>query len=753
MNSLSGLHWVFARVPVRGQTVCCVAVSLTMSAILSGCSGGNPNNPYRPEEARAPIYYTTFSEPPKHLDPARAYSEDEAVFIGQIYETPFQYHYLKRPYELVPHTAESIPDPAYYAADGSLLSADAPIEEIARVVYEIRIQRGILYQEHPCFATDERGDPVYADLTDEDVADIDEIKDFERTGTRELTARDYVTGMYRLADPRLSCPIYSTLKNYIIGMEACQEALGAALTEVRSQRKAQAGLSYDVARDERTNPILLDYFQYPFEGVELVDDHVLRISLTRPYPQILYWLAMSFFAPVPEEAIRFYSQGPLIKRNITLDQFPVGTGPYRIGTYDRNMEITLVQNEHYRGETYPAEGEPDDEPAGLLEDAGKRLPFVDKYVFKLEKESLPRWNKFLQGYYDASGISSDSFDQAIVMDAETGPTLSDFMEERGIQLKTDVQPSIYYLAFNMLDPTIGGYTADKQKLRQALSIALDLEEFIEIFSNGRGLPAHGPLPPGIFGSLDGRDGLNPFVYMWDEQAGLPARRSTEEAKQLLAAAGYPNGRDSEGNPLRISFDNAWTGAGSRTRIRWFTKQFDEIGVSLVNNTTDYSRFQDKVRNANFQMVFWGWNADYPDPENFMFLLYGPNGTATSGGANHANYDNPEFNELFERMENMTNSPARLDVIRQMTQVAREDAPWMWGYYPVSFSLRHGWVRNAKPNMMARNSLKYRAIDSAERAVKRAGWNRPNYLPVGILIALLVLGSLPAVRTVRRRSKA
>ena len=721
--------------------------------VVNGCSGGNLNSPYRASEARAPIYYSTFSEPPKHLDPARAYSEDEAVFIGQIYETPFQYHFLKRPYELIPQTAESIPSPIYYDANGGVLPDNASRDQIARVAYEIRIQPGILYQEHPCFAKGADGRLLYADVDDADLDDIEGIQDFEHTGTRELTARDYVTEIYRLADPRVSCPIFSTLQNYIIGMGECQEALREALTTIREERKARAGIGYDLSKDERENPIILDYFDYPFEGVEVVDDYTYRIVLARPYPQILYWLAMSFFAPVPKEAIRFYEQGPMIRRNITLDQFPVGTGPYRIGNYNRNLEITLVRNEHYHGETYPTDGEASDQAAGLLDDAGKPLPFVDRYVFKLEKESLPRWNKFLQGYYDASGISSDSFDQAIVMEAQSGPVLSDFMTDRGIELSTDIQPSSYYLAFNMLDPVIGGYTPDRQKLRQALSIAIDMEEFIEIFSNGRGLPATGPIPPGIFGSLDGREGTNPFMYDWNDASQTARRKSIDEAKRLLAEAGYPNGRDAQGNPLKISFDNAWTGAGSRTRIRWFEKQFEKIDVIMVNNSTDYSRFQDKVRNANFQMVFWGWNADYPDPENFMFLLYGPNGTATSGGANHGNYDNPRFNELFERMENMTNSPARLELIREMTLVAQEDVPWIWGFHPVAFSLRHGWVRNSKPNMMARNTLKYRSIDVAQRAENRAEWNRPNYVPAGVVALVLVLGSLPAVLTVRKRHKA
>ncbi|GIX06015.1 MAG: hypothetical protein KatS3mg115_0418 [Candidatus Poribacteria bacterium] len=189
-----------------------------------------------------------------------------------------------------------------------------------------------------------------------------------------------------------------------------------------------------------------------------MDRYTFRIVLSRKYPQFLYWLAMPFFSPIPEEAVRFYAQGPLIRRNITLDQFPVGTGPYRLERYNPNLEIVFVQNENYHGERYPTEGAPEDRAAGLLQDAGKPMPFIPQVVYKLEKEGLPRWNKFLQGYYDASGISEESFDQAVVL-AETGPQLTPFMEARGIQMSRSVETTTMYFAFNMRDPVVGGLHA------------------------------------------------------------------------------------------------------------------------------------------------------------------------------------------------------------------------------------------------------------------------------------------------------
>ncbi|MFQ5737306.1 MAG: ABC transporter substrate-binding protein, partial [Thermodesulfobacteriota bacterium] len=709
-----------------------------------------PNNPYRPAERGKNYFYTTFVEPPKHLDPARAYSSDEYNFLAQIYEPPLQYHYLKRPYMLVPLTADDMPEAAYFDAAGRRLAPDAEPGAVSRAVYEIRIKEGMRYQAHPAFATGPGGEPLYMDLSEEDLDGIYQTRDFPVKGTREVRAGDYVNEIRRLADPRVESPVLSILEKYVLGMKEFSEALRADVEEIRRKRRQAAGAAYNQSLDERANPIVLDYSAHPFPGAVEVDDHTFRIILKTKYPQFIYWLAMPFFAPMPPEAERFYSQAVLRDRNITLDRFPVGTGPYMMDTFNPNMEIILARNANFRGEKYPSEGEAGDRQKGLLKDAGRPMPFIDRIVFKLEKEAIPRWNKFLQGYYDNSGITSESFDQAVSISEAGRAGLTGAMKDKGITLITSVRPATYYAGFNMLDDAVGGYSPARQKLRQAISIALDYEEYIEIFNNGRGIPAHSPLPPSIFGHLDGKEGVNPYVYRWNGEKGRAERRSIEYAKKLMAQAGYPGGRDKNGRPLVVTFDNPWTGADSTPMINWYIKRFGLLGVQLENRTTDYNRFQEKMLRGNFQFFSWGWNADYPDPENFFFLLAGSNGKVEHGGENVANYDNPEFNRLFKLMENMDNSPERLGIIREMVGIVQKDAPWVWGLHPVAFGLYHGWVGNVKSNAMANNTMKYLSIDAAARERMRYRWNRPNFWPLIIIAAIIALSSLPAVITIRKR---
>ena len=698
--------------------------------LLAAC-GSELNDPYPASERGQNILYSAFTERPKHLDPAQSYTEDESTFTGQIYEPPLQYHYLKRPYTLIPGTAEAVPEPRFYDAQGQLLPPDAPSSAIATSVYEIRIRPGIRYQPHPAFALDAAGQPLYAELNAQTLRGIERLADFAQTGSRELSADDYIYQIKRLAHPRLHSPIFGMMAGRIIGLKELGKTLDQAA-------QAQPGA-------------WLDLDQYPLEGVERVDALSYRIKLRGKYPQFLYWLAMPFFAPIPREADRFYSQPGMAEKNLTLDWYPVGTGPYMLTENNPNSRMVLTRNPNFHGETYPCEGEADDQAAGLLADCGKPLPMIDQAVFSREKESIPYWNKFLQGYYDASGISSDSFDQAVRLNVGGDVQLSDEMRDKGIRLLTSVRTSTFYMGFNLNDGVVGGQGEGSRKLRQALSIAIDHEEFISIFMNGRGIAAMSPLPPGLFGFEPGKVGMNPVVYDW--QDGQPRRKPIEAAKKLLAEAGWPNGRNAQsGEPLVLYLDTTSGGMGDKSRLDWLTRQFAKLDIQLVVRSTDFNRFQEKLRKGAVQIYYLGWNADYPDPENFFFLLAGAEGAVNRGGENRSNYVNDDYDQLFITMKEMDNSPQRLELIRKMNRILQEDAPWIFGFHPKSYTLGHAWLYNRKPNDVANNILKYQRLDVAERARRRALWNTPVRWPLGVLagVILVVLGT--AIAAYRRRER-
>jgi ABC-type transport system substrate-binding protein len=705
----------------------CLAALLFM-----GACGNVWNNPYPLQEAGANIFYSVFTERPKHLDPAQSYTEDEFVFIAQIYQPPLQYHYLKRPHVLIPDTVEQVPEPEFYDAKGRRLPADAPVEDVAESVYELRLKPGIRYQPHPAFAQDNKGNPLYLAMTEAKLANKFVIADFPETGARTLRAADYIYQIKRLAHPRLHSPIFGIMADKIVGLRE----FGDALAEAHRKNPEAAWLDLDA---------------FSIAGIQEVDELTWRIRIKGRYPQFVYWLAMPFFAPVPREVDRFFSQPGMASKNLTLDWWPVGSGPYMLTENDPNRRMTLTRNPHFQGETYPCEGEAQDAAAGLLEDCGKPLPFIEQAVFTREKEAIPYWNKFLQGYYDASGIASDSFDQAVRVNVNGEIGLSDDMRAKGIQLLASVRPTIFYMGFNMRDPVIGGNDEKAAKLRRAFSIAIDQEEFISIFMNGRGIPGMNPLPPGIFGAETGKAGLNPYVYDWID--GKPQRKSVEEARRLLAEAGWPNGRNARtGEPLVVNLDTTPGGMGDKANVDWLTRQLQKIDVQLIAQATDFNRFQDKLDKGAIQLYFLGWNADYPDPENFFFLLSGRESRVETGGENTSNYENPAYDRLFEQMKAMNNTPERLAIIREMNHILQHDAPWIYLFHPQNYTLTHSWLKNRKPSDISKNTLKYQRLDYPLRERLRNEWNPPERASLLMIVGTLLLLSWPVFRLYRHKER-
>ncbi|HIQ26973.1 MAG TPA: peptide ABC transporter substrate-binding protein [Sulfurovum sp.] len=695
------------------------------------------NNPHDSQKVKTDTLFSSFSLPPKKLDPVISYSMNEWAIIGQIYEPPLQYNYLKRPYALEPLTLTTLPTIRYLDKDNNEVAEDS--DNVVYSEYILEVRKDVKYQNHPSFVKNNTGELIYGALDKESLEEIETPYDFSQTATRHLHAEDYAYAIKRMAVRQNHSPVLDSMLDHIVGLEKF------------SHRITQ------IAKEKKQHHELLDLRPYTIEGVTVVGSHRLQIKIKGKYPQFLYWLSMNFFAPIPWEADLFYQQDALIAKNITLNWFPVGTGAYYLAENNPNKQMRLLRNPNYHTEYYPTLSKEEQVashvPKDLLKDAGLTLPFIQEVIYSLEKESIPLWNKFLQGYYDASGISSEAFDQAVQISTSGNMGLSQEMEEKGIVLKGSVQPSIFYLAFNMVDPIVGGYSQAAKKLRQAISIAQNQEEYISIFMNERGIAAQGIIPPGIFGHEEGEEGTNKVIYDWVK--GKRVRKPLNVAKRLLAEAGYPNGiSEKTGKPLKLYYDTTATGPDDRALMDWQRKQFDKLGIQLVIRATDYNRFQDKVRKGKTQLFSWGWNADYPDPENFFFLLYGGNASVDTNGAgiNSSNYKNTKFDALFTQMKTMKNTPKRMKLIKEMTEILREDAPWIWGIHPKSLTLSHQWYQNVLPNDMANNTLKYKRINASLRVKKQQEWNQPVIFPFVLLVLFSVCMGFLLLRAYHNRQK-
>ncbi len=659
---------------------------------LAGCLAviGCTNNPYPEADRDKKVLYSSFNEAPKTLDPAVAYTTAEHVITGNVYDTLLEYHYLERPYRLIAGLAAAVPEPRQLP-DG-------------RQAYRFEIRPGVLFHADPCFAPSQGG-----------------------RQTRAVTAADFAFALARIADPAVNSPVISSFAQ-VLGFADFSKRL----IELRRTDKGFAAL-----------PAHEQYARAGgIEGVVVHGDHALEIILAEPNAQILYWFAMPFTTPLAWEAVAYYD-GREGRRHFA--DHVVGTGPYRLSLYEKQYRFTLERNELWYGSQptsldapggiFPVQIDPADIAEGRIDAAyaGRRMPFVDRIEFYRERENIPRFNKLLQGYYDDGGIIKESFDAVV-----QGDRLSPQMQARGMRLDKTVEPSIRYIGFNMEDPVVGAAAGERgRKLRQAMSVAINSSQYLELFLNGRGVPAQTLLPPGIFGY--DADYKNPF-----------RQYDLARARQLLADAGYRNGIDPATNTrLKLSFDTSATTAAANLQFEYLAAAWRQLGLDIEINATTYNQFQDKVRRGAYQIFIWGWIADFPDPENFLFLLECQNARSKSGGPNTANFCNAEYDRLYLEMKDLPNGDQRAALIRRMLAILQVERPWIELYHEEDFVLSHAWLVNSKPMGISYPAYKYKDVRPGVRARLQTEWNAPVRWPLYLVLFAVVALTVPAVRTYYR----
>ncbi len=651
------------------------AAGTALLAILSLAGTGCSNNPYPPGESSANTLYRVLSDDPKSLDPAFSYTVDEAYVCDLVYPSFYKYHYLKRePFELELNIGAA--EPLREKAMVTVTGADGKTKQVEGERYTFKLRSDLKFQDDPCFPGGKG---------------------------RQATAADIVYAFKRMADPKVQCPVAPFFSDKVVGWEAYSK--GFPESDDAGARKAQYDNEMEGVRVDANDPL------------------TLTVTLSQPYPQMRYLMAMHFTTPQPREAVEKYG-----------DEFarhPVGCGPYYVSEFLPKQRIVMTANPNRFKAFYPTTGAPGDAEKGLLQDAGKELPLAPKVVFNIVKEATSSWNLFQQGYLDAAGVGNTNYQQVVTASGGLSPELA----KRGATLNKDAQVNVYYCAFNMQDPTWGGLDEKHKKMRQAVSLAVDSAEYIDLTLQGNGVPAQWVLAPSVFG--------------YDPEYKNPLRQyNIEKAKRLLAEAGYPDGIDPKsGEKLVLNYDNSGITPAGRQQVGILSRMIERTGIKVNSRATRPNVFQDKLLKNQHQFYFYGWFADYPDPENFVFLLYGPN---KRPGPNSCNYANPAYDKLFEEMRAMDDGPERQAIIVKMRDIATEDCPWIPVYHSVSLSLAYDWLKNNKAHPIANDYNQYRSVDVAKRTTAQREWNQPNFLPILVIGGLLALGTIPAIGVVKAR---
>ncbi len=415
-------------------------------------------------------------------------------------------------------------------------------------------------------------------------------------------------------------------------------------------------------------------------GIEVIDRYTLRFRLRETDYNFPFKVAHTSYGAVAREVIEGYDDSMA---------HPVGTGPYMLKEWTRAAKIVLVANPAYRGFTwdFAATDHPwDDTLVAAMK--GKSMPQIGRIEISIMDEPQSVWLSFENRELDYINLPPSFRERAL--DDENG--LLPDLARQGVSLYQALDPEITYTAFNFRDPIVGGFSKEKIALRRALIMAYDIDAEIKVARRGLAVHVEMPIPEGVVGHDRRYRSINQY--------------DPDLANKLLDRFGYKVGADGwrtlpDGKPLLLHIATE-TGSLGREFDEVWQRSLDRIHVRVQ---FDASKFADNVKAAKAcKLQIWGqaWTADYPDGENFMQLLYGPN----TGQSNNGCYESKAFDALYEKALRLPDSPERNHLYLDMTRQMEVDGAWRLGVSRMRNNLIRPWVKGFKKHPILHAEWQY-----------------------------------------------
>lgn len=491
---------------------------------------------------------------------------------------------------------------------------------------------------------------------------------------RELVAADYVYAFKRIVDPKNKSPVVAgILEQKFVGLAALRD----------EAVKGNKPFDYDK----------------PIAGLRAPDRYTLRVELEEPRPRFIETLAApDLFGAVAREVVEHYGD--------EIDGHPVGTGPFRLKSWRRSSEIVLERNPDYRENTYQAEPAPNDKEGQAILDKfkGRRIPMIDEVRVAVIEQSQPMWLSFLNGEVDALVTNAGRVPSDFLAIAMPGGKVAPYLTKRGIRGVRNLNPDTGLAYFNMEDPVVGGYTADKIALRRAISLAYDVDSEIRNIRRG-GIRAQSPVVPHTVG-------YDP-AFKSEMSDYDPAR-----ARALLDLYGYVD-RDGDGwrdlpdgRPLTIEMASQPDDLSRKFDELW-KKNLDAIGVRVVFKPAQWPENLKAARAGKIQFWQLGSSAAAPDGQDALSRLFGPQ----SASQNLARFRNAEFDKIYERMRQIPDGPERDALFFKAKQISVAYMPYRHTAHRMEVDMYHDWVEGYRRPLFWQDWWHMVDIDMQRRASK------------------------------------
>lgn len=360
-----------------------------------------------------------------------------------------------------------------------------------------------------------------------------------------------------------------------------------------------------------------------------LNDSTFQITLSEDFPPFLGILTMKYCSVLPHEVVEKYGKD--------FRTHPVGTGPFKFQIWEEGVKLVLRKNPDYF--------ETDEE--------GKRLPYLDAVAitFIVDKQSV--FMEFMKGSLDfMSGIDACYKDALLTKTGELNPDYAD-----RVKLLTGPYLNTEYLGFMLKDDGKNNPLL-KKEVRQAINYGFDREKMMRYLRNNTGYPGTSGFVPMGLSSFD-TSKVKGYNYN-------PAK-----ALELLAKAGYPNGKGLSPIPLSVS-------ANYLDISQYIQHELEQIGIPITLDVQQAAQQRQMMRNYQLPFFRGSWICDYPDPENYLSLFYSKN--LQPNGSNYTHYVNPNYDKLFEKSQRCFNDSLRNLYYTQLDAMLMEDAPVVVLYY-------------------------------------------------------------------------
>lgn len=359
-------------------------------------------------------------------------------------------------------------------------------------------------------------------------------------------------------------------------------------------------------------------------GVKATDDNTLVVTLESSTPYFLELTSQPYYCPVNQKVVENNKDWATDAKTL------ISNGPFKITDYKMKDQVVLEKNENYYDK-----------------DSVK----LDKLTLKLVAEETSAWASYKSGQFDIVDTVPKSDVQTAIKDgtAKSYPNLGS-----------------YYLSINVseqakaVDPNAAKVLSDA-KVRKALNLAVDREAIVENVTKGGQIPAHSVVPKGII-EADGKDFTDKTTY-------FDPKGNVEEAKKLLAEAGYPDG---QGLPQLVLLYNPEAGHGDTMQA--IQDMWKNIGVNVELQSQEWKVFLSTRVAKNYEIARDGWNADYVDPMTFLDMF------VSTSAQNNCGYTNPKFDAVIDAAKKELDSTKRFDLMHQAEDILMTDMPVIPLYY-------------------------------------------------------------------------